>query len=626
MAQFVVDSFAGTAGTSLENRAGATGATWTKAVGYTGGGAVIDTANRLRSNTSGPYDYYASGVPATADYDVMADLAFLSVLADYPGVIARVSTVADTMYQGAWDSGGAKWYIQRHLNGAAANVVTGVVTTPATGSTYRLKLSVRGATLTLFVSSDPVGTAEASRTYVQQVTYTDAAPITAAGRAGVTGYGSDTDTTGVHLANFLAVDAAAPASMAASPASVPYGANTTITLTGTNTAWTTTTTAILAGGTGASIVSQSISGQVITLTSNPGTAVGTLSFTNSTDTAPPATVSVVAPVSLTLPTPTYTSGTTTTVTVTGTAAAGGTTPYTYQWQRNTKAATADAGWANVTGATSLAITDTPPTTPIYYRLRVMDATAAVVTSQAIPAPLTQTTLSLLFIGNSITAGTGATSASTNFVATMQNQLMQIAGMRAVGVLNKGVSGTYTTDWQSGNANGYLSGAAAAANTAYGSGNWDACIMLGTNDARTYGGHVQVVAGPASTAGTYAANMTAITSYLLANGARRVILNQDPAYVINSSIGGNVDSGIDQLRAYDQANAALANGTTILTGDRTALDQFEAALSTLIGDGVHPTQAGHNFLGTIQATAYARVTGLLGTAGYAPQSGAVRRGR
>lgn len=83
----------------------------------------------------------------------------------------------------------------------------------------------------------------------------------------------------------------AGSAMFASQSSVPHGSNILITFQGINTSWTSSTTLGISGGTGASIVSQSINGQLITATINPGSASGTLTFSNSMD-ANTATVTV----------------------------------------------------------------------------------------------------------------------------------------------------------------------------------------------------------------------------------------------------------------------------------------------------------------------------------------------
>src|SRR3546814_9399686 len=67
---FVSDSFTDTAGTALASHTGETGASWTQHPSFAAGMTITD-ANRCRPSSSGSIiAYYASGVPAGADYEV----------------------------------------------------------------------------------------------------------------------------------------------------------------------------------------------------------------------------------------------------------------------------------------------------------------------------------------------------------------------------------------------------------------------------------------------------------------------------------------------------------------------------------------------------------------------------
>ncbi len=96
----------------------------------------------------------------------------------------------------------------------------------------------------------------------------------------------------------------------------------------------------------------------------------------------------------------------TTATVSATAASGGTGPYTYQWQRSL---TSGSGYSNVSGATSLTLNDSGLTrdTAYFYQLISTDSVTASVTSNEVT--LTTANSLVVFDGNSLTAGQGATS-------------------------------------------------------------------------------------------------------------------------------------------------------------------------------------------------------------------------
>jgi lysophospholipase L1-like esterase len=204
---FVNDTFTDTAATALASHTGETGATWTKRTAYSTGAAVISSANRLRqANSNGNVtEYYASGSPASPDYDVQIDILVQSNKAGLAGVMCRVDTSVDTCYI-AWYDGGVigtnVWRLYKYvagtstLLGAASAVLT-------VGNTYTLKLSVVGTSLTVLVNGSAV------------ITTTDGA-ITAAGKAGIVLFDAAAgDSVGYHIDNFSASDAVAGPALAA---------------------------------------------------------------------------------------------------------------------------------------------------------------------------------------------------------------------------------------------------------------------------------------------------------------------------------------------------------------------------------------------------------------------------
>lgn len=101
----------------------------------------------------------------------------------------------------------------------------------------------------------------------------------------------------------------------------------------------------------------------------------------------------------------------TTTTVTATAPTGGTSPYTYQWQRKL---TSGGSYANVTGATALALNDTGLTrgSVYYYQCLQTDSAVAPATVTTNAVTLTTKTSQLVADGNSQTVGVSATSWAT----------------------------------------------------------------------------------------------------------------------------------------------------------------------------------------------------------------------
>lgn len=185
MSLLTQDTFTDTAGTLLENHAGETGATWTKNPAFTSGSAAITAAGRLRGNATSAV-YYASGVPASADYDVEADLYVASQL-NNAGVIGRMSTTAVTYYLFDYQNGGT-FNLYAVVNGATVNTYTASLAL-AVGQTCHMRLSMRGSRITCHVDDAAV------------IDVTDAS-ISAAGRPGLFQGVQTDDSTGYQLDNF----------------------------------------------------------------------------------------------------------------------------------------------------------------------------------------------------------------------------------------------------------------------------------------------------------------------------------------------------------------------------------------------------------------------------------------
>ena len=194
------DTFTGTAGTALTSRAGETGASWTKGVRNDNdiSSAVLSDVGRLRRNATGGVTYYASGVPAIADYQVSTDVVLkTSIGGDYAGVVGRAqltdSTVQGTRYSAVYNTDAGAWQLRKGVAGTMTVLGTYSQTLTANQS-YPVTLDMRGTTIRLLVDG------------VERVSVTDSA-ITAIGRAGVqlgnssTG-ASPTNTTGMQVDNF----------------------------------------------------------------------------------------------------------------------------------------------------------------------------------------------------------------------------------------------------------------------------------------------------------------------------------------------------------------------------------------------------------------------------------------
>lgn len=194
------DSLSGTAGALLSSRAGETGATWTQIVGNPASSAVFATntnVNTVRHTTGGIAYYYTSGVPASADYRVEADVVVKSLLAgEQVGVVGRVNTAASgdgTFYTARYNVATSQWMLVAYVNGAQTVLGTSYGQTLTVGQAYRVALDMNGTTVRLLVDG------------VQRVTATTSL-VAGPGRGGVrlanTNSGAASDSTGLHLRHF----------------------------------------------------------------------------------------------------------------------------------------------------------------------------------------------------------------------------------------------------------------------------------------------------------------------------------------------------------------------------------------------------------------------------------------
>jgi lysophospholipase L1-like esterase len=210
---FAGDSYTGITGTLLENHTPDLGAAPTKVTGWANE-LQLTAAGRVRAGTGGGLfcSYQYPGSPASADYDVVSDVCILSAdtVSQRAGPSGRISPTAGTLYwANLFDNAGALAF---ELYKVVANTTFTQIGTSysvgsiAAGITYKLKLSMRGSTISAYFSAD------GGATWTLACTGTDST-ITAAGSAGVMMLGetSPSDTTGLQLDNFYA---AAPVSIA----------------------------------------------------------------------------------------------------------------------------------------------------------------------------------------------------------------------------------------------------------------------------------------------------------------------------------------------------------------------------------------------------------------------------
>ena len=177
MADITLDTFTGSNGTSLTAHTGEHGAAWSNHPSYTGA-AVLTGNGTVRANQTGFSEFYASGVPADANYSVEGVLDIQSAIgSQFVAICARLSTSSHAAYflynfNGDWA-----------LQNASGNIATW---TAAAADGDRLRVSCNGSAIQGWINN------------VLRLSGTDST-ITAAGRAGLFFSGNATNSTGMHL-------------------------------------------------------------------------------------------------------------------------------------------------------------------------------------------------------------------------------------------------------------------------------------------------------------------------------------------------------------------------------------------------------------------------------------------
>jgi lysophospholipase L1-like esterase len=279
MAGFLEDDFTDTDGTLLSAHVPTvTGSgAWTKDSAYAGTATI--TSNRVYGSAT-TYVYYHSADPIGAEYDVTVLMEAVTEAKEL-GPIARKQSGADTHYLFWYNydrSGGAGWQMYAVVNGTATAIGSSSAAFPGTGSpkTVYLRLHCYNASKVGSWSTD-------GSTFTSVLTSGDNS-ITGKGLAGLRGIGTGSSDAALQATHLLAEGSSAVFTLAPTWI-LQNSTGNAITLTGTNTTWSSGTpgspTFTLTGGTGASITAQTVaSATSATLTISAGSATGTLTITD----------------------------------------------------------------------------------------------------------------------------------------------------------------------------------------------------------------------------------------------------------------------------------------------------------------------------------------------------------
>lgn len=190
MGIFVHDTFTDPDGTLLQAHTGERGATWTKHPTFSGGDAEIED-NKLHMQSS-VVAYYASGISASAEYDIDCDIV-LGGNVDPDAVIeiyGRFNTTVNDHYDAIANMTNQEWQLRKVVNSSATSFGTFPMTF-LNHATYHVRFSLRDAVKRLFVNG------------VELLSSTDN-EITAANRPGFLFAGPNPSQ--LYIENFIALN------------------------------------------------------------------------------------------------------------------------------------------------------------------------------------------------------------------------------------------------------------------------------------------------------------------------------------------------------------------------------------------------------------------------------------
>ena len=337
-------------------------------------------------------------------------------------------------------------------------------------------------------------------------------------------------------------------------------------------------------------------------------------------------------------------------------------PYSYRIYRGTDANFTASPATLLTTVSSMPYTDTSAQvgTQYFYGVTGVDSSGSTIASvptgltvvPSIPnmyigAQIQKRPLAIVFMGDSITFGTGVTNAGTVNAPTVPYYVMnslQEQLLRTVTGSNQGVGGKTTTDFLPGTTlynNAIKNSGSSAANTllnATPTAQLVVCLALGTNDAASSGtnnGGIGAANGALSPAQYFANTNTIVSQILNVDFPKAMIFLQPTKYFTPNTNNTSVylQAALSLVVQYNiqlYAVAALYPGR-VFVGDPTSFDYFaQQYQAELIADNsgpygtfyLHPSgttgstgRVGTQSLGLFWANEMSYVFGLLGGSHY-----------
>jgi hypothetical protein len=169
MATFVNDTFTDSDGTDLSAHTGEVGATWAYN-GTDNSGTYLITTNRAHASAgSSRTAIYASGAPASAEYDVQATITIVAGTNHISGVAGRMNISTSHYYIAAYHNTADQWELRKSIAGVTTILGTWAESL-GVGDSRTVKLEIRDAAKKLYVDG------------IERISSADNA-ITAAGKA-----------------------------------------------------------------------------------------------------------------------------------------------------------------------------------------------------------------------------------------------------------------------------------------------------------------------------------------------------------------------------------------------------------------------------------------------------------
>lgn len=205
MGIFVSSSFTVGSDITLASYSPEVGGSFVLHPSYSGSVLVDASLDRAYLNSAGAAAYYATGSPASADYEVQMDFSRPTQIAANVSLILGMDTSADTGVMLRLNDTGvaAQWEVMDRVAGSntilnGGTAVSGASTPSVGGAAVTARMVRSGTTITVFLNG------------VQETVLTSTTSLTAIGKVGIRCSGQSSSTTGIHMDNLSATQADAP--------------------------------------------------------------------------------------------------------------------------------------------------------------------------------------------------------------------------------------------------------------------------------------------------------------------------------------------------------------------------------------------------------------------------------